>query len=284
MKIVGYIVCVCILVSGCSYFKEKDDRIPIARVNSSFLYQEDIAALISENTSKEDSTLIVSNYINRWATQQILMDQAIINISESKQENYNKLIEEYKRDLYTEAYKNTIISKQLDSTVSQSELESFYEENKQNFKLNDQLFKVRYIQVDKDFTNLSQASQKIERYNAKDKQDLMDQSIQYKSFNLNDSTWVKREALEVALPVLQTTDEQKLKKSNFIRLQDSLGVYLLKIEDRLNPSDVAPLLYVKPTIEQIILNKRKLDLLKKLEKDITTDAIKNNNFEIYEHE
>lgn len=284
MKIVGYIVCVCILVSGCSYFKEKDDRIPIARVNSSFLYQEDIAALISENTSKEDSTLIVSNYINRWATQQILMDQAIINIPENKQENYNKLISEYKRDLYTEAYKNTIISKQLDSTVSQSELESFYEENKQNFKLNDQLFKVRYIQVDKDFTNLSQASQKIERYNAKDKQDLMDQSIQYKSFNLNDSTWVKREALEVALPVLQTTGEQKLKKSNFIRLQDSLGVYLLKIEDRLNPSDVAPLLYVKPTIEQIILNKRKLDLLKKLEKDITTDAIKNNNFEIYEHE
>tara|TARA_A100000171_G_C2140575_1_gene155643 strand:- start:7028 stop:7882 length:855 start_codon:yes stop_codon:yes gene_type:complete len=284
MKIVGYIVCVCILVSGCSYFKEKDDRIPIARVNSSFLYQEDIAALISENTSKEDSTLIVSNYINRWATQQILMDQAIINIPENKQENYNKLISEYKRDLYTEAYKNTIISKQLDSTVSQSELESFYEENKQNFKLNDQLFKVRYIQVDKDFTNLSQASQKIERYNAKDKQDLMDQSIQYKSFNLNDSTWVKREALEVALPVLQTTDEQKLKKSNFIRLQDSLGVYLLKIEDRLNPSDVAPLLYVKPTIEQIILNKRKLDLLKKLEKDITTDAIKNNNFEIYENE
>lgn len=284
MKVVYYIVCLCLLVSGCSYFKEKDDRIPIARVNSSFLYQEDIAALISDNTSKEDSTLIVSNYINRWATQQILMDQAIINIPENKQENYNKLIAEYKRDLYTEAYKNTIISKQLDSTVSQQELESFYEENKQNFKLNDQLFKVRYIHVDKDFTNLSEASQKIERYNTKDKEGLMDQSIQYKSFNLNDSTWVKREALEAALPVLQTTDEQKLKKSNFIRLQDSLGVYLLKIEDRLNPSDVAPLLYVKPTIEQIILNKRKLDLLKKLEKDITTDAIKNNNFEIYENE
>lgn len=284
MKIVGYIVCLCILVSSCAYFKEKDDRIPIARVNTSFLYQEDIVALISENTSKKDSTLIVSNYINRWATQQILMDQAIINIPENKQENYNKLIAEYKRDLYTEAYKNTIISKQLDSTVSQHELESFYEENKQNFKLNDQLFKVRYIQIDKDFTNLSQTSQKLERYNTKDKKDLMDQSIQYKSFNLNDSTWVKREALEMVLPILQTTDDQKLKKPNFIRLQDSLGVYLLKIEDRLNPSDVAPLLYVKPTIEQIILNKRKLDLLKKLEKDITTDAIKNNNFEIYEDE
>ncbi len=42
-----------------------------------------------------------------------------------------------------------------------------------------------------------------------------------------------------------------------------------------------PLSYIKPTIEQIILNKRKLELIKKLEKDITKDAIKNNDFEIY---
>lgn len=284
MKILGSILCLGMLVSSCGYFKEKDDRVPIARVNSSYLYQEDIAALISENTSKEDSVLIVNNYINRWATQQILMDQAIINIPENKQENYNKLIAEYKRDLYTEAYKNKIINKQLDSTVSQYELVNFYEVNKQNFKLNDQLFKVRYIQINKDFTTLSETSQKVERYNEKDKKDLMAESIQYISFNLNDSTWVKREALEMALPILQTLDEQKLKKSNFIRLQDSLGVYLLKIEDRLNPNDIAPLMYVKPTIEQIILNKRKLDLIKKLEKDITTDALKNNDFEIYEND
>jgi hypothetical protein len=277
----SYIFSLSLLLASCDYFKAKDDRVPIARVNDTYLYQEDIAALISENTSKEDSTLIVSNYINRWATQQILMDQAIINISEAKQENYNKLIQEYKRDLYTEAYKNTIINRQLDSTVSASELKSFYEQNNQNFKLNDQLFKVRYIHIDENFSDLSQTSQKLERFNAKDKKALMAESIKYRSFNLNDSTWVKREALEMALPIIQITDESELKKSNFIRLQDSLGVYLLKIEDRLNPNDIAPLVYVKPTIEQIILNKKKLDLIRKLEKDITTDAIKNNNFEIY---
>ena len=72
-----------------------------------------------------------------------------------------------------------------------------------------------------------------------------------------------------------------LKKSNFAQLQDSLGVYLVKIEDVLNTNDIAPLSYIKHTIDQIILNKRKLELIKKLEKDITKDAIKNNDFEIY---
>ena len=58
----------------------------------------------------------------------------------------------------------------------------------------------------------------------------------------------------------------------------------MKIEDVLNPNDTAPLSYVKPTLKQIILNKRKLELIKKLETDITKDAIETNNFEIYKNE
>ena len=36
-----------------------------------------------------------------------------------------------------------------------------------------------------------------------------------------------------------------------------------------------------PTIKQIVINKRKLELVRQLEKDITKDAIKNKQFEIY---
>jgi hypothetical protein len=272
------------LLVSCDYFQGEETRTPVARVNGSYLYVEDISALITEGTSVEDSTLIVNSYINRWATQQILMDRAKVNISETTQQTYDKLAEDYKRDLYTEAYKNSIVMKQLDSTVSTSELTAFYEENKQNFKLNDQLFKVRYIHLQKDFANSNQTAARLERFNEEDIKDLETENIQYKSYNLNDSVWVKRESLQEVLPVLKSTDEQKLKKSNFLRLEDSLGVYLVKITDRLDPNDIAPLSYVEPTIEQVLLNKRKLELIKRLEKDITTDALKNNNFEIYKNQ
>ena len=272
-----------VLVS-CDYFKVGETRTPVARVNNSYLYVEDISALISEGTSVEDSTLIVNNYINRWATQQILMDRARVNISETTQHTYDKLAEDYKKDLYTEAYKNSIVAKQLDSTVSATELRSFYEENKQNFKLNDQLFKVRYIHLQKDFATSNTTANRLERFNEEDIKELETENIQYKSYNLNDSVWVKRESLQMVLPILKFTDEQKLKKSNFLRLEDSLGVYLVKITDRLDPNDIAPLSYVEPTIKQVLLNKRKLELIKLLEKDITTDALKNNNFEIYKNQ
>lgn len=282
-KIISICGAVLLFVS-CDYFKTTETQIPVARVNNSYLYKEDIAALISEKTSAEDSTIIVNNYINRWATQQLLMDQAIINISENKQEAYNKLINDYKQDLYTEAYKNTIVNRTLDSTVSLLELQTYYDENKENFKLNDVLFKVRYIEVNEGFANLDKTAARLASFSEDDRENLATESIQYKNHNFNDSTWVKRKNLFEAIPALQTVENQKLKKSNFLRIQDSIGVYLVKIEDRLNPNDIAPLSHVEPIIKQVILNKRKLELIKKLEKDITTDALKNNNFEIYEEE
>ena len=57
----------------------------------------------------------------------------------------------------------------------------------------------------------------------------------------------------------------------------------MKIQDVLKTNDIAPLSHIKPTIQQIVLNRRKLKLIKNLEKDITKDAIKNNNFEIYKN-
>ncbi len=256
----------------------------VARVNDNFLYEKDIQKLISEDTTPEDSILIVNNYINRWATQQLLIDQARINLSADQLEQYEKLVQEYQNDLLTEAYKNVIVSKQLDSTITEQEYRDYYETNKENFRLKDLLVKLRYVQLPVNYEGLASVREKLGRYNEKDRKSLHSQDYQFISSNFNDSVWVRKEILLNTLPAIRDNSEQVLKKSNFTQLQDSLGVYLVKIEDVLNPNDTAPLSYVKPTLKQIILNKRKLELIKKLETDITRDAIETNNFEIYKNE
>ena len=111
---------------SCDYFKQDIDKKPIARVNESYLYEEDIKKLVTNVTSKEDSILIVNNFINRWATKQLLIDQSLINLPEEQQDQFNKLVKEYRTDLFTEAYKNVIVSKQLDSTINVIQLIDFY--------------------------------------------------------------------------------------------------------------------------------------------------------------
>ena len=270
-----------IVLCSCDFINQENLDTPIARVNDSYLYQKDIKNLIFENTSKDDSTLIVTNFINRWATKQLLIDQSIINLTQEKQDAYNNLVNQYKTDLYIEAYKSSIVAKRLDSIITFEELEKFYNQNKENFKLNDDLLKIRYIHIDENFSNTKELVEKFKRFDSIDKNELTKLSIKFKAFNLNDSIWIKNDLLIRVLPVLKQNNIQVLKKTNFTQLQDSLGVYLVKIEALLKTNDIAPLSYVKPTIEQIVINKRKQEILKKIEKEITIDAIKNKNFELF---
>ncbi len=275
-------VLIVIITTSCTFFKKAEAGKPIARVNETYLYYDDIKDLTTEGTTKADSILVVQNFINRWATQQLFVDGAMLNLSEEKQEVFNRLIEQYKNDLYTKAYIEGLVKKNIDTAVASNEIESYYEKNKEAFKLNEELIKFRYVHVDKNIIDFKSIAEKFKRFNLKDKKELDSMSIQFKSFSLNDSIWIKASQVIDKISVINSENKnQLLKKSNFLQLKDSLGVYLMQINNVLLRNETAPLEYVKPTIKQIVINKRKLELIRELEKDITKDAIKNKQFEIY---
>lgn len=271
-----------VVVASCDFLKKADDRQIVARVNDSYLYDEDIKGLVSEGTPKEDSMLVVQNFINRWATQQLFIDGAKVNLSKIKQDEFDKLIQQYKNDLYTKAYIEALVKRDMDTVVSTQEAEAFHQENTDVFKLNEELIKFRYIHIDENIINYNAVIEKFKRFNSKDKKDLEEMAIQFKSYSLNDTIWIKVSQVIRKIPTITPENkEQLLKKSNFIQLKDSLGVYLMQINNVLLRNDTAPLEFVRPTIDQIVVNKRKLELIRELEKDITKDAIKNKQFEIY---
>ena len=74
---------------------------------------------------------------------------------------------------------------------------------------------------------------------------------------------------------------RNIKKNDFIQKEDSLGVYLVSIKDLLKRNEIAPKSYVIPTIKQMILHKRKLELAKRIEQTLVSDAIENKQFELY---
>ncbi|WP_317041691.1 peptidyl-prolyl cis-trans isomerase [Winogradskyella sp. J14-2] len=273
---------ICLACFSCDFFKKSDSREPIARVNETYLYKEDIESLVPIGTSKEDSLVIVNSYINRWARQLLLMDGALLNLSEEKQEEFLKLVEQYKSDLYTKAYLEALVKKNIDTVVNPDEAEVFYQANKESFKLNDDLLQLRYISLPLNPIDFDTIKNRFKRYKPKDRRYLDSISIQFKSYSLNDSIWVKFSQVVDKVPVVtQESKDQLLKKSNFLQLKDSINLYLMHVNDIRKQNDYAPLEYVNKSIKQIVINKRKLELIKQLEKDITKDAIKNNKFQIY---
>ncbi|MBT8323865.1 MAG: peptidyl-prolyl cis-trans isomerase [Winogradskyella sp.] len=270
------------VLTGCQFFNNGNGQEPIARVNDQYLYEEDIKGLVPESASTEDSLLIVNSYISNWARQLLLMEGAQRNLPAKKQEEYQKLVEQYKNDLFTKAYLEALVNKTIDTSVTNEEANSFYELNKESFKLNNQLVKFRYVSLPQNTLNFEDIKEKFRRFNGEDKVYLDSIAVQFKSYSLNDSIWIKASQIAEKIPVVTNENSaQLLKKSNYIQLTDSLNLYLMQVKDVLSQNDYAPLEYVRPSINQIVINKRKLELIKQLENDITKDAIKNNQFEIY---
>jgi len=269
-------------VCSCSFFEKKTQKKPIARVNEVYLYESDLMKHLPENLSEKDSTLFVNQYINNWATKQLLKQHATLNLDDSKLETFEQLAQDYKLELYSNAYLDALITKKLDTVIPKSEFDTLYKYSKQNFKLNEELLRYRYISVEKNYNDLKSIEEMFIRFDNEDKIVLDSLSIQFNSFRLNDSLWVKKSQVLKTLPIINTPKNiELLKKSNFIQFEDSIRVYLVRVNDLLKRHEQAPQEYVEQTLEQIILNKRKLKLIKQLEIDVRKDAIQNKEFEIY---
>ncbi|WP_281847459.1 peptidyl-prolyl cis-trans isomerase [Olleya namhaensis] len=277
-----YIFALFSLVWSCDYFKPVPLEEAIARVDDVFLYTKDLKKVLPDNLSKSDSAIFANNFITKWATQQLFVQNAQVNLSDAKLDKFDRLIKQYKNDLYSKAYVEALVAKNLDTVVSNTEAVSYYDANREAFKLNEDLIKFRYINVEANRLDLEKVKTKFKRFNSKDKKELDSISIQFKSYSLKDSVWIRVDQVIKKIEAVGIDNRNDLlKKSNFIQLKDSLGLYLMQINDVLLRNDTAPLEYVRPTINQIVINKRKLELIKQLEKDITKDAIKNEQFEIY---
>ncbi|MBL7869622.1 MAG: hypothetical protein JNM71_16550 [Flavobacterium lindanitolerans] len=254
----------------------------IARVNDSYLFKDEIKDLVPPGTSKEDSIVIVRNFIDRWASQKLMMNAAELNLSADKQAEYNELIRQYKIDLYTKGYLEELVKTTVDTIITEAELKEYYKQNKENFKPDGTLVKLRYIQLPKDHPKFQTIKSKFFDYRKSDRKFWDTYGMQFKSFVLNDSVWVEMNQVYRKLPFITPDNRsQYIAAGKAIEKQDSLEVYLVKVTNVLDKNQVSPYEYIKPTLEQVILNKRKLELIKKIEKDITDDAIKNEKYEIY---
>ena len=276
------IVCITFAISSCNYFTIKtDNRKAIARVNDSYLYEDQLEKLFMEELSENDSIILVNNFINNWIKQQLLLSKAELNL-ESKTEDLKQLVKKYEEDLFINSYKEAVVQEYLNAEISEADIAEFYAENNENFKLNEELVKLIYIKIGKEVLNQKSLITLFKSKKKDDLDSLRAKEIFLKSHHLNDSIWVKYSDLLVEIPLLKSVDKNRLlKKDYFLEKEDSISLYLVAIKEVLKRNDLAPKSYVTPTIKQMILHQRKLLLIRDMEKSLVDDANKKQQFEIY---
>ena len=265
-----------------SFCNSNKDEV-LARVGDKYLYRSDIKIKIDSFENDEDSILKTRNFIDNWARKNLLYEKALINLSEYKVKNLENLINDYRYDLYGNVYKESLLNNLLDTLSVDKKLSLFYEENYNLFKLNESLFKIRFIQFPIDNVDKNDIIKSFIRYNKLDKVFLDSLSYQFTNMIFSDSIWISKKRLINNVSFINNNNIKRYtKKMNYFEYKDSLELYLLYVIDYKNNGEIAPLSHVVSSIKNIILNKNKIEYSKKIDKEIIQDAIKSKKFEIYD--
>ena len=275
-----YLILFFLFFSCDNYFKNQSNS-DVARVEDEYLTQYEIESIFKNSTNSSDSAIVLNNYINNWAANKLLIQRALLNLPEENQNRIQDLVNDYKSDILINSYIDAMVNKNMNLEVSSYELDSLYEKYKETFKLTEELYKIRFIYISNLNPDVRLFKKKLKGFNKEDIKYLDSLSYQFNRFSLNDSVWRNKNEVFYQLPNLKKVNKYMLKKSNFIEIKDSLGLYLIKIKDVLKVNQYAPLEYVSETLKRMVINKRKLVFIDQLRKDITKDAIKNKSFEIY---
>jgi hypothetical protein len=165
-----FILIVSILFSSvsCDNLANNNSNDLVARAGQNFLYTNDLPVF----ESKDDSLRKFLNFIESWAKEKVLYDLSLVNLSQSKKNQIDEIVDNYKIDLYINSYKDLIVNTRIDSIVTDAQIDSFYNLNNKSFKLNENLIKYRYVKVPNDNINLNRIrsniiriSNEIQQYN-----------------------------------------------------------------------------------------------------------------------
>ncbi len=271
-------ILITILLSSCNELTStKNDKL-VSRVGENYLYESEIP----DFSFYEDSLIRKKVFIDSWARENILFDLSLVNLDQKSIINLDELIERYKRDLYINSYKDILINTMVDSIISDSEIDEYYDKNLNKFKLNEDLIKFRFVKIPLDNININKIRNGLIRFSSFDKNLIDSLSFQLASYNLNDSLWITKRDFFNQVDFINYENEKKyVKKGQLISKRDSMYVNLLFIDDILQANSVAPRSYLSDRIKSTIYNNRKILLIRELNKEIINDAIKSKKYELY---
>ena len=92
-----FILIVSLLFStlSCNNLTNNNSNDLVARAGENFLYENDLPRFESE----DDSIRKFMNFIESWAKEKVLYDLSMVNLSQSKKNQIDELVNNYKVDL-----------------------------------------------------------------------------------------------------------------------------------------------------------------------------------------
>lgn len=270
-----------VFFTNCEDTASKDNRIVMAKVNEVELYRYEVIANLPEGLSEEDSLSFVGNYIDQWIQEQVIYQKAL-EILPKEVTDVDMQLEKYRRSLLIFTYEQYYIQDRLDTTVTDKEIEIFYNEHLEDFTLRDYIVKVIYAR----YTDITPDLDKVKGWYKLNKEDdwisLQSHANLYGVGFYNDTTnWIFFDDVLKEIPLTDINKSSFIRNKKNITFEENGMVYFLNVLDSKLKDETSPIEFEKDRIKGILLNIRMNELRKQLKTELYNDAQKAQNIKIY---
>ena len=281
--ILGMIASSCDLIQMKRGKKGSDEsRKPVARVNQSFLYLDELKGIVPKDANAADSAARISSYVTSWIRKKLLLNEAAKNIDINEAE-VERRVEEYRYSLIGYEFQNFYIKKNLNDSVSSTEIAAYYKTHLDNFVLKQNIVQGTYIKVPKTAPRIQRIKPLVFSNKPKEMEELKSYCLSFSAeYQLPDSSWIELDKLVANSPMATIPDKiQFLRNYRYYETNDQDFLYFLKVDAFKIVDNVSPVEFVESEIKNIILNKRKVELAKKLEDEVYENGVKRKEFEVF---
>ena len=256
-----------------------DDKQIIASVNDKDLLLSEVLKEIPKEI--EDSVFFIERYMNLWIRKQLMIYHAEINLSGDLL-NYESQIDEYRSSLLIYAYQEELINQNFDTSITIKEITDYYNKYRDEFKLVKNIFRGRYIVIDKS----APKSKNLKKWYKSNKLDDIDELIDYchqfaKEYYLADSSWQYFSFINNKLPKFINDEEFFLENTKGVWFEDQQYRYYIYIKNYQTKGSISPLSLEREKIRNVLLNKNKIQYLRQLEDELYQNALALKKIKIY---
>jgi len=199
--------------------------------------------------------------------------------------DFNQQLEKYKNSLIIYEYQTEFIKQNLDTVVTPEEIEKYYNKHKNDFLLLKNIVRVMYVVTDKD-KNLEKKFKELFALPDSVILDSLEKNgkLYARDYFLDTAVWIPFDNLLKEIPLEVYNKELFLENNKFVNLKTKDEIYLVKLIDFKIKNDVSPLVMEEENIKNIIINKRKIDIVKDMRDKLYRNALKSDKIEIYTYE
>lgn len=277
-----FVFLILLLLGSCKNSDDRQGEI-LARVGDEYLYSSELLEIIPDNTPARDSLILSKNFINNWVREKLIIRKAIMNLTD-EQLDFEKQLDDYRNSLIIYQYKSMLISQKLDTVVTQTEIQKYFDDNIEAFRLKENLVRLSYVKINRDTLDVRKFEELI-KSDDPDDISLLDSLCHAYALEcyLKPNSWVSFNKLISDVPIETLDQENYLRNHRFVRINadEESDVYLLNFFEFSLKGEIAPVDYEKSNVKNLLLNKRKIKLINDMEKDIFDDGLNNNLVEIY---